>query len=501
MLALNNINWRAGLRGTVIGVLLAGLICATAAAAAPTKLPVGKVPAGKISGQQSVQTASLEKIRFSADAETVRLVFDLTAIPAYTVNLNDAPLQVEIDLPGTFNRSGLNRLSFNDDAYVDRLLITDAGGGRLKVIIPLKQSVVPKVSVLASPPRLVVDLLKTYDNRTENEIAPGVVYREIYRGRPSGPIRAFALEVDLKAGNTLRPVLSNDAVAGLEPLSAIADRLPNIAMINGPYFMRSGEIIGMMKIDKTIVSSPDVARTSFGLQPGGKIFFDTATYSGYVELPDKTRIPIDGVNRSRGESELILYNSYYAYWTLTTGEGRELTVRGDRVTEVQAGNSLIPEDGVVLSASGSIAEQLAGLKSGSRVRIVQTLGDNWDRAEQAVGAGPCLVKDGQVFVTAQGEEFGGDVAGGRAPRTAIGVNAEGRILLVVVDGRSGASVGLTLTELAEFMLELGAVDAMNLDGGGSTEMIVQGRIVNQPSDGRERRIGAGIAVIKAPKGK
>ena len=67
---------------------------------------------------------------------------------------------------------------------------------------------------------------------------------------------------------------------------------------------------------------------------------------------------------------------------------------------------------------------------------------------------------------------------------------------MVVDGRSRSSVGYTLLELAQFMLEQGAVEAMNLDGGGSSQMIVGSQIVNAPSDGRERRLGAGIAVVK-----
>ena len=74
-------------------------------------------------------------------------------------------------------------------------------------------------------------------------------------------------------------------------------------------------------------------------------------------------------------------------------------------------------------------------------------------------------------------------------------------MLVVVDGRRRHSVGLTLLELAQFMLEQGAVEAMNLDGGGSSQMIIGRQIVNEPSDGRERRLGAGIAVIRTTNAK
>jgi exopolysaccharide biosynthesis protein len=106
-----------------------------------------------------------------------------------------------------------------------------------------------------------------------------------------------------------------------------------------------------------------------------------------------------------------------------------------------------------------------------------------------------LVKNGSVFVTAKAEEFPADIAVGRAPRTALGVTKDGHVLLVVVDGRQpDHSIGMTLTELAGFMKELGATQAMNLDGGGSSEMTVGEKVVNIPSDGRERDVGTAIAV-------
>jgi len=458
---------------------------ATAGPAAPA--PTAAAPV--------TQAAFVDKVRFSQDSEQFRIVLDMTSIPAYTVSLVESPQQLEIELPDVVNRSGAGQLSFNDP-FVENFRFVDLGGGRLKAVISLKLPVQPKISVMNSPKRLVIDLQKYYESKNEYVIAPGVVYREILKGRADGPVKSFILEVDLKSGYTLKPVLSNDSVAGIEVLSEMAERTNGVAMINGPYFMRSGEILGLMKIDKTIVSTPELPRTAVGVMPDGKLIFDAPSFTGYVELPDKTKIPIDGINRSRGESELILYNSYYAFWTLTSGNGAEYIVRGDRVVEVRDYNSVIPDGAVVLSATGRVAWQMADLKVGSRVKIVQTLGDLWDKTVSAVGAGPSLVKNSEIYLTTLGEEFGSDVAGGRAPRTALGLTKDGKALLVVVDGRRRSSVGLTLLELAQFMREQGAVEAMNLDGGGSSQMIVGDHTVNDPSDGRERKMGAGIAVIK-----
>lgn len=440
-------------------------------------------------------TAYLDKVRHHADQDSFRIVLELSSIPAYTVSVTETPHQVEIELPDTVNRSAVGQLSFFDP-FIDKLRFVDLGGGRFKAVVSLKLPVLPKVSMLSSPNRLVIDLLKNYQSRSEYVIAPGLIYREFLAGRSAGPVRAHLLEVDFKAGYALRPVLSNDSVAGIEALSEMAARSQAVAMINGPYYMRSGEILGLLKIDQTLVSTPDTPRTSFGVLPDGKIIFDSPAFTGHVELPDKTKIPIDGVNRGRGESELILYNTYYAYWTLTVGGGREFLVRDGRIVDIRNDNSVISEGTVVLSASGRQAWLMADLKIGDSLKIVQTLGPVWDKVTQAVGAGPCLVKNGEIYMTTLGEEFGSDVAGGRAPRTALGITKDGKALLVVVDGRSRSSVGYTLLELARFMLEQGAVEAMNLDGGGSSQMIIGSQIVNTPSDGRERRLGAGIAVVK-----
>ena len=128
--------------------------------------------------------------------------------------------------------------------------------------------------------------------------------------------------------------------------------------------------------------------------------------------------------------------------------------------------------------------------------IRESLGAPWDQASMILGVGPVLVRNGQVDVTAQAEQFPGDIAYGRAPRTAVGIMPNGHILLAVVDGRQASSIGCTLTEMGELMKKFGASDALNFDGGGSSEMILGGRILNNPSDGAERPLGCALVVVK-----
>jgi hypothetical protein len=113
---------------------------------------------------------------------------------------------------------------------------------------------------------------------------------------------------------------------------------------------------------------------------------------------------------------------------------------------------------------------------------------------QAIGGGPVIVRDGQPIGNAN-EEFTRSQLEPLHPRTAIGQTADGRILLVAVDGRSDASAGITIPRLAQELVRLGAVTAMALDAGGSTTIAFDGRVLNTPSDGAERPIGDALMLL------
>ncbi len=440
--------------------------------------------------------AVVQKVRFSQKPERVRLVFDISAAVEPNVILEQEPLRLLVELPATLANGVPPQVTFNDP-FVASLQLQEVEPGRLRAVVNLNMGVNYRVIKLASPTRLVVDLFKSYDQKSERQIAPGLKYTSWVRSQAIGPVSAHILQVDPKAGFDIKPLLSNGAVQGLETLSTMSAGARAVAAVNGPYFAPNGEIIGLLKIDGEIISTPAMPRTALGLFADGHIAFDQVAWQGRAELP-AGRAALSGVNRERGENELILYTGYYGPATGTNPFGTEVVVAADgRVTAVNQGNTPIKAGTVVLSGHGEAAKALAGLKIGDSVSIIQTLGPTWDQAVSALGAGPMLVKDGSVFLTTKVEEFGSDVAGGRAPRTALGLTKEGKLLVVVVDGRQATSTGLTLLELALFMQELGAVDAMNLDGGGSSELVVNDKVMNKPSDGRERKVGAALVITPA----
>ncbi|EAX47464.1 Exopolysaccharide biosynthesis protein [Thermosinus carboxydivorans Nor1] len=469
-------------------LLWASLAWAAAPATAPTGAPAAESAAAP--------AAVVSKVRSSQAADKVRIVLDMTAVPAYKVRLLDEPLRLVVDLEGAVNKSDLTELKFNDP-LVGAARLAQAEPGKLRLTIDLKQAVIYNVFSLKAPNRLVIDLVKVYEQKVTQEVMPGLTYTSWLSGRPYGPVSAHILTIDLKQGFVLKPVLANGVVQGLDTVSAMARACRAVAAVNGSYFAPTGEILGLLKLDGEIVSTPPLARTAMGIMPDGKIIMDQVTYQGYVQLPSGDRLSLDGVNRERGVDEIILYSSRYGVTTGTNIYGIEYVIAGDEVKAVKTNDSVIPADGFVLSAHGRQAQALAGLKVGDKVKIHQSLGPVWDKTVHALGAGPMLLKNGSIYLTTKIEEFGSDVAGGRAPRTALGLTKDGRVLLVVVDGRQPTSAGMTLLELALFLQELGAVDAMNLDGGGSSEMVINDKVVNKPSDGRERKVGSALAVISA----
>jgi hypothetical protein len=202
----------------------------------------------------------------------------------------------------------------------------------------------------------------------------------------------------------------------------------------------------------------------------------------------KASRPINGINRPREKGELILFTPEFHSTTLTEDEGVEAIIARNRVTTVfdGAGDHAVPRGGMVISASGSARQWVrAHLRRGVPVEIkIKT------RIEPPLsftpdfilGGGPQLIAAGRKVFAAESSRYGDSLYKQRHPRTAIGWRADGKLVLVVVDGRQKSSAGMTMDELATLMLELNCIEAMNLDGGGSTTMAVRNRIVNSPSD-------------------
>ncbi len=429
-------------------------------------------------------------VRFGANDTRDRIVLDLTQLPAYQVTTENKGQRILIDLGNAVNQAGIPAIQ---SEMVQQVSFTTVNG-HLRMVIDLNAAANYQVRTFTNPVRLAIDVSKEYETVTRDQPAKGLTHTLYVRKDGRGMLTAHILEAD-KNFYTIKPALANGKIAGRQTVSGISDDNNAAAAENSSYFALNGELIGITKIDGSVVGTIYYKRSAIGIMPDGSAVFGQGTYNGSVTIHGVT-LPVSGVDCERGENNLTIYNKYYDATTKTNEFGMEYVVRGGRVTAINTANSAIPADGMVISVHGTAKDAFSAVKVGDKVLVQQDLGTPWNDAVQIIGAGPTLVKNGQVYVTAEQEEFPSDITSGRAPRTAAGVTKDGNFLLVVVDGRQESSIGCTLKEMAELLKKFGATDAINFDGGGSSEMVIGGQVMNQPSDGSERRVGAALIVVK-----
>lgn len=338
-------------------------------------------------------------------------------------------------------------------------------------------------------------------------IAPGLVYTRIVEKQV--PRRTFVLRLDLREAITLDVALSRSRLPARRVLSDVVKQAGALAGVNGDY---SGSPVGNpvhpMAQDGDLVHTSDQLGTLFAVaRDESTTFFGKPDVHVTVTDPSTGRVleldrwnqgapapgEIAGFSPLGGTLEPPPGNACSVRLQPTGGPvpGDEEGVDRDFVVDVAqcSEEPLTRNGGIVLSAAPATDEatQLLALLPGTPMRLHWTFG--WANVFDAIGGAPLMIQDGNF--TGQCNS-----ACGRQPRTGLGVTANGQILLVVVDGRQQKwSLGPTIGEFARIMADLGAVDALNLDGGGSSEMVVNGEVVNRPSDGHERAISNAILVL------
>jgi exopolysaccharide biosynthesis protein len=348
-------------------------------------------------------------------------------------------------------------------------------------------------------------------------IAPGIEHLQIVRGYKSekeatGPWFINILRIDLNRAH-LRMVHALDEAVGLETVSSMASRYGALAAVNSGYFRTTGtyrgDSVGIEVLNGKLLSEPNNVRAAAGLiEKDGKqdLIFGHIKSEGQLVAGAQAKHAIDGLNRPRGDNELIIFTPEFHRTTLTDPNGLELIVRRGRIVEQRdlKGSSTIPADGFVISVAGTARQwALEKLRVRTPVRLdldwsptgTEAAG-SWKQAANIIGGGPQLIKNGRVGITNAAEKILPSFVSDVHPRTAIARLKSGEILLVTVDGRQpGESIGMSLTMLADLLLEFGAVEAINLDGGGSTTMVIKNKLVNKPSDATgERPVSDAILV-------
>ena len=347
----------------------------------------------------------------------------------------------------------------------------------------------------------------------KRKIAPGLTFTKITERQI--PLRTYVLRMQPSKPVTLDVALATAAMPSRRTVQEIARANDALAAVNGDF------------------TDPDVGRPTHPFAQDGDLL-QTAVQRGplFALSQDERRaylgkpeLRISVIERSSGRSwridrwnqgspapgEIVGYSplggslefapGYTCSVRLLPDGPRSFDADGtaviaDYVVDVAACDQA-PMDrngGVVLSAPPATDEatELLAMAPGTPMRLRWSL--DWVGVADVVGGMPVLVQDGRAVATTCGTSFC------RAnPRTGIGYTANGGIILVVIDGRQNRwSRGATLREFADIMRDLGAVEALNLDGGGSTTMVVEGEVVNRPSDGSQRNISNAVLVLPGP---
>lgn len=313
------------------------------------------------------------------------------------------------------------------------------------------------------------------------DITSGVKHIKLTKYYSGKPVKINIVEVDMKLANDfeLTPALSSEnTLKSRRSISTIAKNNKAIVALNGTYFKpQTGVPLGTLMINKKIYTGPVYDRVAFGIFENGE--FDVARIQLNATLKGKgLTVKVDNINQPRMLSTYVL--AYTKEWGKTSPYapkyGVNLQIADDIIIKASANPIEIPQNGYVISGPKSILYPFLDTKE---ARLVVNTNPEWKNVKHIISGGPYLVKDGEVFVDMTAQKLG--AIGGRNPRSAIGYTKDNNLILAAVDGREGSSIGMTLMELGNFMKEAGCINAINLDGGGSTVMYVNGQIVNKPA--------------------
>ena len=442
---------------------------------------------------QATVQAQITGMRVGSGATRIRIVLDMDEPAKFKDNSTQNAVVLDVD-----TAAGKMQRKINDASVADISLVKK-GKKKSQLVVSLKKPAQHKVTVLKKPNRLVIDVYRIQIVKVTKDLGNGLAYT-FWQDDMSGlPVRIYALTLAPDSRYELRPFSGAGAVNGRGRLVKAVAANGARAAVNACYFDTDGWVIGNCKWDGSFFGVDDTPRSAFIVDKEGKASIQKdLSYLGTVSLPDGRTLTIKGLNRQRITDDLVLFNRNYAGSTRTNEHGREVRVSKGRATEVSAkGNMRLDRESLVLSGHGANADALAHIRRGDRVAIAQTLGSRLaDEARLVVGGGPLLVEKGVVNVRSREESMASDIAYGRAPRTGVGVKADGTVLLMVADGRSQYSAGMSLKEFATYLKRFGAVSAVNLDGGGSSEMVLDGKIMNRPSDGSERPVSIGLGIFR-----
>ena len=349
---------------------------------------------------------------------------------------------------------------------------------------------------VGNPARVVIEVQRLFEEAQTNSLSGGIAFTKIRKGTDHGPVQMFLARVDPQDGWRMRVAPAGYSVMQRARPSQLASRHKALLAVNGGFFAYDGAAVGAMLVNGEWIRLPWGGRTAIGFKPDGSAQIGNLQVVAEAEFGGAGHsLPVRELNGWPDANRITALTTRFGpSYKLDIGEMALVVKNGKVIARPGGGFAPIYANGFTLVAGGAARPYLEKIQRGEKANL-KISAPGWEGVTTALGGGPRLVDNGQVRVSS--ENFRDDVRLGRGPRTAIGIDKNGGYIILVVDGRQGYySTGLTLTELAYTMQKFGAVDAINLDGGGSTAMVVRNRVINRPSDGSERSVSNALLVMR-----
>jgi hypothetical protein len=371
------------------------------------------------------------------------------------------------------------------------------------------------------------------DSSSVHHVRPGVLHRFINDQR--GPWRIHTLEIDLTQSDLeIGSGRALDKLFGRERTSSIANRHSSdernvIAALNSDFFsLKTGEIENNNVIESEFVKGTKMTgspfdtfnniHSQFAVSQERKPLIDRFEFVGSIFWKNGSMTHLFGVNDIPNSNTVVLFNHYYGNSTPTDTVKMaihelplsELFYHSDTLYTIvsgaaRTGGTPLAKGSIVLSGYNvQDGDPFSTAKRGDTVKIYLGLKPDRGLVKALVGGWPRIVLDGKNIASSADSLEGTfpRFSSNRHPRSGVGFSKDStRVFFIVVDGRTQSSVGMSLVEFADLMITSGIYQGMNLDGGGSTTLVVDGNIVNSPSDPFGERAVGNCLLLYATKNK
>jgi len=453
--------------------------------------------------QLTMPTSQTTAIRQGKQTWGDRIVIDLTGPATWQLETTD---EYTVTIAAAIAPEMVRAFRAVPGTFITQLHAAPLAGQTV-LKIKTKDGATPQIWTAGNPSRLVIDIRR--DAMVERDIAwaPDLRWRQQYIavGPHRFPVYMFIAQPN-PSTLALRPIRANpNSAIGIEPIVTQAQRQQVTGAVNAGFFNRNNQLpLGAVRNSGQWISGPILGRGAMAWNDRGDLVMDRFTLNESVTIGAGQSFPLLTVNSGYVQAGIARYTDGWGdRYTPIVDNEIVVTVRDNQVATRQtlgkAGTSSvpIPADGegylLTLRSNQSAGNSFA---PGTPVLLTsQSQPPIFEQYPNVIGGGPLLIRDRRVVLNPQLEGFSTNFIEGSAPRTAVGKTADGTWIIATMHDRVGGR-GPTLQETAQIMQQLGATDALNLDGGSSSSLYLGGALLNrQPRTAARVNNGIGLFVL------